>query len=54
MTVEEAVYILKKHNEWRRETKYPSKAEMISPKIVGIAIDTIVEHNEKSKSKPIS
>ena len=42
MTLTEAVEILKRHNEWRRE----GGGGMASPKDLGIAIDIIVEHYE--------
>lgn len=40
MTIEEAIAILKTHNEWRRGADIP----MTDPKILGEAIDTVVEH----------
>lgn len=45
MTLPEAVKILKEHNSWRR----CDDSEMISPKILGIAIDLIVEYLEAEK-----
>ena len=45
MTLPEAIKILKEHNELRRG----DDSEMISPKILGIAIDLIVEHLEAEK-----
>lgn len=39
MKIEEAVEILKRHNEWRRG----GDGEMQDPKILGVAIDKAVE-----------
>lgn len=43
MKVEEALEILKKHNEWRRDDSVPNSKEMVNPTTLGIAIDTITE-----------
>lgn len=39
MKIEEAVEVLKRHNEWRRG----GDGEMQDPKILGVAIDKAVE-----------
>jgi len=45
MEIKEAIEILKKHNEWRRyDGDIDKSPEMISPKKIGIAIDTIIEY----------
>ena len=38
MTTDEAVAILKRHNEWRRGAEIP----MEDPRDLGIAIDTVI------------
>lgn len=52
MELQQAVHILKKHNEWRRG----SDIEMIQPSKIGIAIDVIVEafENKCSSSQLIN
>ena len=42
MNIEEAIKILKSHNEWRRD----GEGEMVNPTTLGIAIDLIIEHYE--------
>ena len=43
MTIDEAIKILKEHNIWRRG----AEMEPTNPKLLGIAIDTILKHFEK-------
>lgn len=45
MKIEEAIEILKKHNMWRRGADTP----MIDPKVIGEAIDCVVDFCEKFK-----
>jgi len=40
MQLKEAIEILQKHNEWRRG----SEIEPTDPKLLGIAIDTVILH----------
>tara|TARA_R110002051_G_scaffold289389_1_gene352398 strand:+ start:685 stop:834 length:150 start_codon:yes stop_codon:yes gene_type:complete len=47
MTLPEAIKILKEHNSWRRG----DDSEMISTKILGIAIDLIVSKYESKSSE---
>lgn len=47
LSIEKAIGILKRHNIWRRG----ADMEMTSPKKLGEAIDTIVNHYEKSKEE---
>lgn len=49
MNIEIAIEILKKHNEWRRYEGLSLDKDMQSPKDIGIAIDTIVNHYKDSK-----
>lgn len=49
MTIDEAVIILKQHNEWRRDKNYPSVLVMPDPTELGIAIDVIVNYFEKKE-----
>lgn len=45
MTIEEAVEILRAHNEWRRYDGLTLDGpEMQDPKLIGIAIDTVCDH----------
>lgn len=46
MTLERACEILKLHNDWRRGD---DSLEMPSPKDLGIAIDTVLNHLEPKK-----
>lgn len=46
MQIEEAIIILKRHNRWRRG----AEIEMTDPTILGIAIDTIIRHYERSNN----
>lgn len=43
MTLPEAIQILKTHNEWRRG----AEIDMLEPRLIGIAIDVILENLEK-------
>lgn len=50
MTREEAIGILRKHNEWRRYDGEVGKGpEMIDPKTLGEAIDTAIQELERAK-----
>jgi hypothetical protein len=40
MKIETAIQILEKHNNWRRG----ADIEQESPKLVGVAIDTVIKH----------
>lgn len=44
MELKKAIQILEHHNYWRRDNNEPPKIDMISPKTLGIAIDTILQH----------
>ena len=44
MELEQAVQILKDHNEWRRDNTSLIPQPMIHPKDLGIAIDVVVNH----------
>lgn len=48
MELSEAKYILRKHNEWRRDKNVPSKFEMQDPEKLGEAIDVILNHLDHS------
>lgn len=41
MNIEKAIKILELHNKWRRDTD--GKYEMVEPKELGEAIDTVVK-----------
>ena len=45
MKIEEAIAILKQHNEWRRGADIP----MTDPKVIGEAIDCVVNYYEKKE-----
>lgn len=45
ITIDEAVEILRKHNEWRRDNTSTIPQPMVSPRILGIAIDTIIAYH---------
>jgi hypothetical protein len=47
MKLKEAIEILEKHNEWRRDNSIHPKLEMQNPKQLGIAIDVIIKHLKK-------
>jgi len=49
MKLHEAIEILKKHNEWRRDDEFPSKLEVTNPVELGIAIDIVVKSHEVIK-----
>lgn len=51
MTIDEAIGILKSHNEWRRDNSVPPIKPMLKPKEIGIAIDVVVNELEKDKPK---
>lgn len=48
MQLEEAIELLKRHNEWRRG----AEIEMEHPKELGIAIDTLITFTEKVLGEP--
>lgn len=50
MTIEEAIAILKHHNEWRRGADIP----MEEPKVIGEAIDTVVNHFRDDTKKVLT
>lgn len=52
MEIKEAMEILQRHNEWRRDNEIPSSLVMISPKELGIAFDVIGRHYEENEFKP--
>lgn len=46
MTIDEAIIILERHNQWRRG----GEGEMIHPATLGLAIDVIIsDFKEKNK-----
>jgi len=47
MKLQEAIEILEKHNEWRRDNSVPPKIKMQDSKQLGIAIDVIIKHLKK-------
>ena len=47
MKLEQAIKILSYHNKWRRDNE--NKYELISPSVLGEAIDVILEHLTKNK-----
>lgn len=47
MNTEDAVKILKQHNEWRRGNTENDEM-VVSAKTIGIAIDTLTEHFENN------
>lgn len=53
--IKEAIQILKKHQEWRRDPNVPVKTKMQDPKEIGKAIDIAIiilkEYNKKNKKK---
>jgi hypothetical protein len=48
MKLHEAIEILKKHNEWRRNDEH---SEPTNPRDLSIAIDIIVEYYQKNLPK---
>jgi len=51
MKIKQAIQILKEHNTWRRfEGHTTFNTNMVNPKILGIAIDTVVSHFESKKT----
>jgi hypothetical protein len=48
MKLHEAIEILKKHNEWRRNDEHSEPTNTID---LGIAIDVVVEHYQKNLQK---
>lgn len=48
MELKEAILLLKKHNEWRRDLPHDlgDGKEMVNPKKLGIAIDKVVSEFE--------
>ena len=49
MEIKEAIKILKRHNKWRRYNGDIDKSpEMISPKNIGVAIDTVIEYHKST------
>jgi hypothetical protein len=49
MTIKEAKEILVSFNQWRRGLAYDASIEILSPKHIGIAIDTLVNLQTFSK-----
>ena len=49
MKIEEAISILEYHNKWRRS----EEAEMISPVLIGEAIDFVVDYFKKTRQKEL-
>ena len=49
MTIEEAIEILKHHNEWRRGANLELK--MVNPTELGIAIDIVIANYERKDSE---
>ena len=47
MDIQDAVKILKQHNEWRRGNTENDEM-IVSAKTIGIAIDTMIEHFENN------
>ena len=47
MELKQAIKLLEEHNKWRRDNNVPSIYEMVSPKELGIAIDTVIKHYKK-------
>ncbi len=47
MTVEEAAALLAQHNKWRRDIRM---ANMVEPKLLGQAIDTILQYYHEIQS----
>lgn len=49
MEIKEAIKILKRHNKWRRyDGQIDESPEMISPKSLGVAIDTVIEYHKST------
>jgi len=48
MEIKEAIEILKRHNEWRRRYNgdIDKSPEMLSPKKIGVAIDTFIDFHK--------
>jgi len=46
MKIKEALKILKHHNDWRRNNS-DIDMEMVNPKLLGKAIDTVITFTEK-------
>lgn len=53
MTIKEAINIMEKHNEWRRDNVFPSSKKMVRPSELGVAIDTIVNYFKKQSQYAI-
>ena len=49
MELEQAIKILSYHSRWRRDNE--NKYELISPNVIGEAIDVVVEYHEKYPTK---
>lgn len=49
MNLQEAVNVLERHNEWRRNDSVPNNIVMVEPKELGLAIDLIVNHYNEQK-----
>lgn len=47
MTIDEAVKVLREHNEWRRYDGDLPGPNLISPKTIGVAIDVVCEYVER-------
>lgn len=53
MNIQEAVKILRKHNEWRRyEGPIGQGPEMVNQTELGIAIDTVCDEMDDNREKP--
>lgn len=47
MTIEQAIWILRKHNAWRNG----AAVNMVRPEFVTLAIETIIKHYENTTQK---
>jgi len=47
MEIKEAIELLKRHNDWRRyDGDIDKTPEMLSPKKIGVAIDTFIDFHK--------
>lgn len=42
MTLDQAINVLEKHQEWRRDNNVPAKTQMQNPKEIGEALDVAI------------
>lgn len=53
MTTNEAIEVLKAHNEWRRDDNFPNSKAMVNPTELGKALDKAIEVMTKVKNQDL-